>query len=205
MTDADPWRGDPASVDVTVLWSEVRGLASSASRLPPDEVLEQLNGWLDSMAAAVRANGGTIDVVRGTNLSATFGAFDDPTDHAVRACAAASDMLVRLESRNIERASQGLQALELGIGIASGRAVVGEIGPVGHRRPGVIGEPASLAAQLEGASPRLRTPVVLARTTASRLDAEQVHSLGWAEVRGIPEPVQVATLAWLSGSSDADA
>jgi adenylate cyclase len=194
----------PARADVTVLWSEVRGLASAAARLEPEVVLEQLNAWLESMAAAIRANDGTLDIVRGTTISATFGAFDDPSDHATRACAAASDMLVRLESRNIERASLGLPALDLGIGVATGRAVVGEIGPVGHRRPGVIGEPATLAAQLEGASMRLRTPVVLARTTASRLDADQVHSLGWAEIRGIAEPVQVATLAWLAGASDAD-
>jgi adenylate cyclase len=194
----------PARADVTVLWSEVRGLASAAARLEPEVVLEQLNAWLESMAAAIRANDGTLDIVRGTTISATFGAFDDPSDHATRACAVASDMLVRLESRNIERASLGLPALDLGIGVATGRAVVGEIGPVGHRRPGVIGEPATLAAQLEGASMRLRTPVVLARTTASRLDADQVHSLGWAEIRGISEPVQVATLAWLAGASDAD-
>jgi adenylate cyclase len=194
----------PARADVTVLWSEVRGLASAAARLEPEVVLEQLNAWLESMAAAIRANDGTLDIVRGTTISATFGAFDDPSDHATRACAAASDMLVRLESRNIERASLGLPALDLGNGVATGPAVVGEIGPVGHRRPGVIGEPATLAAQLEGASMRLRTPVVLARTTASRLDADQVHSLGWAEIRGISEPVQVATLAWLAGASDAD-
>jgi adenylate cyclase len=192
------------SADVSVLWSEVRGIVPLSTRLEPAVVLDQLNEYIDAMVGAIRANDGTLDGVRGASLSATFGAWDDPTDHAVRACAAASDMLVRLDSLNVERAGRGLVALELAIGVASGPAVLGRVGPAGNLRRGVIGEPVLLAARLEGAAPRLRTPVVLARSTASRLEADQVRTLGWAEVRGVAEPVQVATLAWLAGESDVD-
>jgi adenylate cyclase len=196
--------GTGSIMDVSVLSSEVRGISPMSGLFDPATVLDQLNAYLDAMVEAIESNDGTIDFFHGACLSATFGAWDDPRDHARRACAAASDMLVRLDALNVERAAAGLLALELGVGVASGSAVVGDVGPSGHRRPSVIGEPAQLAARLEGASSRLGTPVVLSRATASRLDEDQVRSLGWAEIRGVPEPVNVATLAWLAGSSDAD-
>lgn len=195
---------DAASAQITMLWSELRGLPPLAGPGDPAQVMAQLNQYFDEMVAAIDAAGGTIDGFRGGSLSASFGAWDDPADHASRACAAASDMVVRLESLNAPRAARGLLPLELGIGIATGTAMLGEIGPEGARRRAVIGAPPALAARLEGASGRLGTSIVLSRATATQLAPDQVHSLGWAEVRGEAEPVQVATLAWLVGTSDAD-
>lgn len=194
---------DGRSVHCTVLWSEVRG-SVPLSAVDPKVVVGQLNRYLDEVAAAVGSAGGMIDTFRGGSVSASFGAWEPDEQHASHACAAASDMLVRLERVNQQRAADGLVSLELNIGIATGAAVAGSIGPGGARRPCIIGDVATLAARLEGAATRLGTPIVLSRETARALEPEQVRSLGWAEVRGVGEPVQVATLAWLAGVSDAE-
>lgn len=192
------------SVEATVLWSEVRGTVPLTS-VEPRTVVTQLNRYLDEMVAAIEGHSGTVDTFRGGSLAASFGAWDDDPAHAANACAAASDMLVRLDRVNAARAEVGLVPLELNVGLATGACVIGNVGPAGALRPSVFGDAMHLAARLEGAAVRLGTPIVLSKETARGLDPEQVRSLGWAEVRGLAEPVQVATLAWLGGTSDAEA
>jgi adenylate cyclase len=183
------------SREVTILMSDVRGFTSMSAGMEPDVLVAQLNDYFEEMVAAVDEHEGTVDKFMGDGLMAFFGAPAHQPDHARRACDTALEMLERLTGLNERRRLAGLQAIEIGIGLATGRVVVGNVGSERRLEFTVIGDAVNLAARLEGVTKRLGVPIVIAESTARELPEESVVDLGTIEVRGIQQPVRIATLA----------
>lgn len=182
------------TTDVTVLFSDVRGFTALSARTPADELVAQLNEYFEEMVAAVDAQQGTVDKFIGDGMMAFFGAPAAQPDHATRAVRAAADMVRRLESVNERRSQRGLDALAIGIGVATGPVVVGNIGSTRRLEYTAIGDAVNLAARLEGASTQLGFPVVLAASTMHEVDDRLVRVSGTVDVRGFDEPVIVGTV-----------
>jgi adenylate cyclase len=172
--------------------------------MDPDALVAQLNDYFEEMVAAVDEHEGTVDKFMGDGLMAFFGAPAHQPDHAQRACDTALEMLERLARLNERRQAAGLPAMEIGIGLATGRVVVGNVGSERRLEFTVIGDAVNLAARLEGVTKRLGVPIVIAESTALELPEESVVDLGTIEVRGIQQPVHIATLtAAVSGEAAA--
>ena len=87
--------------DGTVLFSDLRGFTTFAETLPPDQVIDVLNHYLEEMSDAIMDHGGTLVSYMGDGIMAVFGAPIEQPDHADRAVAAAEEMLaVRLDRFN---------------------------------------------------------------------------------------------------------
>jgi class 3 adenylate cyclase len=183
---------------VTVLMSDLRGYTRFAERGAPEQVMEVLNGYLARMAEVVIAHGGTINEFIGDAIFAVYGAPVAHPDHAERAAATALAMQAALAGINAEHARRGLPAFEMGIGLHTGEAVVGNIGSEQRAKYAVVGSAVNVASRVESAT--VGGQVLLTARTLSELGAlARVGPSTALQVKGLSEPLVVHELQGLGG------
>ena len=101
------------------------------------------------MVERIFGSGGTLDKFMGDGIMAYFNAPLDQPDHAERAVRCASSMMDGLAELNGKRVARGEAILRMGIGIHTGPATLGSIGPDVRQEYTAIGETVNLAAHLE--------------------------------------------------------
>ena len=138
--------------ELTVMFIDIRGFTSWSERTDAAEVLRELNLLLGDLADAILATDGTVDKFTGDGLMAFWNAPSDQPDHATRAVQALPKLLMRVREFNIRREVQRSTPLEIGVGIATGPAMVGNIGHRNRLAFTAIGDTVNLAARLEKAT-----------------------------------------------------
>src|SRR4029077_16285351 len=136
-------------VEVTVLFSDIRGFSTLAERLPAREIAAILGRHRSPMAEVVADHKGTIDKFAGDGVMAVFGAPDPIPDHAERALRCAAAMQARQRDLNRQRAADGLPRLDMGSGVNTGTVVAGTVGGGGRFEYTVVGDAVNLAQRLQ--------------------------------------------------------
>lgn len=180
--------------NITVLFSDIRGFVSMTDNADPDTIVTELNEYLQMMSTAIHQSGGTIDKFLGDGIMALFGAPLEQEDHADKACEAAQLMLEQLEVFNTKRALAGLNAWNIGIGIATGSAIVGSIGSADRLDYTAIGSCVNLAARLESLTPKMDVPILMDNATAIQAVRSHTSTIDALQIRGISDPIQVSSL-----------
>ncbi len=145
----DPTALQPGGVQrtVTVLMSDLRGFTGLAERYAPGDFVELLNAYLGRMADVVNRHGGSVNEFIGDAVLALFGAREGDLHDPVRAAACAADMQQELARFNDEHPEH--VDLQMGVGLATGEVVVGNIGSERRLKFGVVGEAVNLASRVE--------------------------------------------------------
>jgi len=183
---------------VTVLMSDLRGYTRFAEQGDPQQVMEILNGYLARMAEVVIAHGGTINEFIGDAIFAVYGAPVAHPDHAERAAATALAMQAALVEVNREHARRGLPAFEMGIGLHTGEAVVGNIGSEQRAKYAVVGSAVNIASRVESAT--VGGQVLLTTRTLEELgDLARVGPPIALQVKGLAEPLTLHELQAIGG------
>ena len=184
--------------EVTVLMSDLRGYTRFAELGEAENVMAVLNDVLARMTDVIIAHGGTINEFIGDAIFAIFGAPLTYSDHAERAAAAAIAMQRAMAQVNEAHAERGLPRFEMGIGISTGEAVVGNIGSEQRAKYAVVGAAVNLAGRVEGCT--VGGQILLSpRTYACIRDLVEVGEPLSVEVKGIAEPLLLYELRALSG------
>ena len=183
---------------VTILMSDLRGYTRFAEQGAPAEVMEVLNGYLARMTDVVIEHGGTINEFIGDAVFAVFGAPLDHPDHAERAAAAALAMQRAMVDVNATHAARGLPVLEMGIGVNTGEAVVGNIGSEQRAKYAVVGSAVNVAARVESST--VGGQVFLSAATWELVrDIAEVAAPVAVTVKGVAEPLLLYELLAISG------
>ncbi|MBT6277816.1 MAG: adenylate/guanylate cyclase domain-containing protein [Chromatiales bacterium] len=194
-------RGDGDRIHAVICYSDMRRSTSLAEMLSDEAFLEALNAYFECSAGAVIAHGGDVlrfvgDAVLGVG-DAVLGIFPvrdgDTRRPAKLAVAAAHDAQTRLVRLNESRSVDGLEALDMGLGLHLGEVMFGNIGVPERLEFSVTGPAANLVARLEDLTKTLGRPVLLSGALASITDAK-TEALGAFELRGVAEPVSVFAL-----------
>ncbi|WP_295476042.1 adenylate/guanylate cyclase domain-containing protein [Synechococcus sp. UW140] len=182
------------NLPVTVLFSDLKGFTALTQRLSKEgrstELVQQLNTYLGAMVAVITAHGGTVDKFIGDAVMAVFGS---PRSRgialeAAQAVRCAIAMGERLEQLNQQWQIDNIAPLASGIGIASGDAVVGQIGSPERMDFTVIGNTVNLASRLESLTRLLNTPIIIDERTAELMEPQiKVINLGEHIIKGIGE------------------
>jgi class 3 adenylate cyclase len=184
--------------EVTVLMSDLRGYTRFAEHGDPAGVMEVLNDYLGRMADIVIAHGGTVNEFIGDAVFAVFGAPIEHPDHAERAAATALAMLGAMDELNEANVARGRPRFEMGVGINTGEAVVGNIGSEQRTKYSVVGAAVNLAARVESCT--VGGQVLISESTLRYLGAlADVAAPIHAELKGLDAPVALYELRGLGG------
>jgi adenylate cyclase len=179
-------------LEVSILFQDIRGFTALSEKLDAATLLRVLNQLFTEVVAAVEAEGGMVKQFTGDGVMALFGAPEPRKDHPECAVRAALGIVSRLDKVNAALRSQGIPALQIGIGVHTGEVVAGLIGPDERVEYGVVGEPVNLASRVESLTKDLAATILVSRDIAAHLGAE--FSLGRAAllpVKGRAHPVEV--------------
>lgn len=184
--------------EVTILMSDLRGYTRFAEQGDPHRVTEVLNEYLARMTDIIIAHGGTINEFIGDAMFAVFGAPIAHPDHAERAAAAALAMQRAMAEVNAANAARALPRFEMGIGVNTGEAVVGNIGSAQRAKYAVVGNAVNVAARVESAT--VGGQIFVSAATHERVrDLAEVGAPTPVEVKGIAEPLLLYELRGIGG------
>jgi adenylate cyclase len=150
---------------ITVLFSDIRQFTAIAESLPPEQVVSLLDDYFGVMVEVIFRHHGTLDKFLGDGIMVEFGVpLDDPVQeqHAVMA---AIDMQKGLKKLVERWKMEGKPEIEIGIGVHTGLAIVGNIGTEKRFDYTAIGDTVNIAASLEQTTKLLKKPILISETT----------------------------------------
>jgi adenylate cyclase len=170
--------------ELCFLFADIRNFTRLSSKTSPEDVLALLNRYYDAVTPALHAHGGTIDNFRGDGLMAIFGAPNALANPASAGILAAHEMFERLAALNREFATEGVAPLAIGVTLACGDAVVGNVGARDRFTYSAIGEAANIAARLQDVAKAHAFPLVATAGVLTR--AGIAHDPEWTPLGVVP-------------------
>ena len=144
--DVDFLKGERSVL--SVLYGDIRGSTSLAERTTPELLVGFINDYLGRMAEVILAHEGTLDKFVGDEVMALFGAPFPQPDHALRAVRVGLAMQVAHQAVMETWQARGVEAMPIGVGIATGELIMGEMGSPQRTNYTVIGQAANLGARI---------------------------------------------------------
>lgn len=179
-------KADHISLGMHVMFADLRGFTGFSETMGPEAVFDLLNEYLATMEPEIAIEKGFINQYQGDAIMALF------SDDADSALSAAIRMFTALDDLNERRAHRGELALHNGIGINSGRLLLGTIGSDKRLDSNVVGDAANLASRVEGMTKVYGARALVSGNTVELLRSPQRFALREIDrviVAGRSEPV----------------
>ena len=184
---------------LTVFFSDVRSFTTLTEKSDPEQLLNQLNEYLEAMTDIIFRYDGIVDKFIGDGVMAHWGAFTPDRPNALLAARASLDMMARLAELNTQWIAQGRPPLDIGIGLNTDSVIFGNVGTGKKVDFTAIGDGVNLAARLESSNKEYKTHIIISAATREELgDAAKVRPLGSIVVKGKTVPVEIYELVGLA-------
>ncbi len=182
---------------MTFLFSDIRGFTPISEKYKgnPEGLTKLINRFLTRMTDVIIKNGGTIDKFMGDCIMAFWNAPIDNPKHRQMAIKSAIEMQKELAKLNKKLIAEGLPEINIGIGINSGEALVGNMGSEQRFDYSVIGDAVNLASRLESSSKTLGKTLVIGEGTRETIeDHFKFKYIDSITVKGKTEKIKVYTI-----------
>jgi len=158
---------EPAEREITVLFCDVRGFSRKLEQLRDDllQLLKSVSAALGAMAGGILKADGTIADFQGDAALGFWGWPVELDEGPIPACRAALEIQRLFSQANAER-DELLTGFSVGLGIAHGRALAGQIGTAEQAKIGVFGPVVNQGARLEGMTKQFGVPICIDEATA---------------------------------------
>lgn len=171
--------------NLTVLFSDIRGFTSMSENMTAEEVSLILNEYFSEMEPIISKYNGVINKFIGDAVMAIFGEPIQDINHAQNAVKCAFEMLKKVEQLRNKWLSEGKPKIEIGVGINTGEAFVGNIGSEKRLEYTVIGDTVNLASRIEGYNKVYKTNLLISSSTYSNVsDIVDVIKIADVVIRG---------------------
>jgi adenylate cyclase len=182
--------------EVTLLFCDIRGFSRISEHLGPAATMDWVNDVMGALSDCVSAHDGVLVDYIGDELLAMWGAPKEQPDHALLACRAAIDMLDVIPTLNARWKSVIETGFDLGIGINTGPARVGNTGTKRKFKYGPLGNSVNLASRLQGATKYFKTRVLVSGNTYGQVGGKiPARKLGQIRVINIEQAVEIYELS----------
>ncbi|MBI2626886.1 MAG: adenylate/guanylate cyclase domain-containing protein [Parcubacteria group bacterium] len=187
--------------ELTILFSDIRNFTTISESMDPERLTHFLNRYLTAMTEIVLENNGLIDKYIGDAIMAFWGAPLSDKDHILNALLTAKRMIDKLEEFNRQSKEKNEPEIQIGIGINSGLATVGNLGSENRFDYTAIGDSVNLASRLEGLNKFYGTSIIVSGATFQVISQVQKtnHRLLFREidtvkVKGKKEAIKIFEL-----------
>jgi len=151
--------------NITIFFSDIRGFTPIAEQLNPEDLVRLLNDYLSEMTSIIRKDQGLVDKYMGDAIMAFWGAPLDQPNHAIMACSSSLQMMDKLKELQKKWKNEGIPSFDIGIGINSGHAIVGNMGSSKRFDYTAIGDNVNLASRIEGLNKFFGTNIIITENT----------------------------------------
>jgi class 3 adenylate cyclase len=179
-------------VTASVMFADIRSFTTLSEKNEPAEIIELLNDYFALMFDAITANNGTVNQMQGDGLMAIFGAPVYHENHREQAVRAALEMVELLKAFNEQRDIQRKSAVQMGIGIATGKMIAGYTGTQHRATYTCVGDTVNLAARIESHTKVVSRPILIDQHTRDGLNYHvALDDLGEVLFKGKEQPVHI--------------
>ncbi len=186
LADIDGTKLGGKRADISVLFVDIRNFTHISETLPPEEVSELLNDYFGRMIPIIFKYKGTVNKFVGDALLVIFGAPVENTEHPQLAVKCAMEMLDKVDE---------IPDIEVGIGISTGEAFVGNIGSDERFEYTAIGNTVNIASRLETFNKLYKTSILISESTYERVkNIVEVQEVDSVAVTQNSEPIRIFEL-----------
>ena len=181
---------------VSVLFCDIRGFTTFSENHTPQEIVTLLNDFFPIVVQSAQKHNGMVNKFGGDSTLIVYGAPRDVEDSAYQAVLTALEIRAAIKKLNIQLESEGKLPLRVGVGINTGVALAGAIGPNERQEYTVIGRTVNLAARIDGLNKQFsQHDILISGWTYMALgkNSEHLHTvpLGAVPIVGMREPVEI--------------
>jgi adenylate cyclase len=192
----NPQLVEPKKTEITVMFSDIRGFTTISEKLDAQDLAVFLNQYLSDMTGIVFDHQGTLDKYIGDAVMAFWGAPYEEPGHATKACNAALLMIDGVRAMQKKWEAEGKPKLDIGIGLNTGVASVGNMGSALRYGYTALGDTVNLSSRLEGLNKDYGTHILVNQSTyaAASGDGFVFRELDLIRVKGKLQPVMIYEL-----------
>lgn len=156
--------GDQVQKEMSVLFTDIRDFTALSEEMTPKETFDFLNDYLSQMEPVISRNHGFIDKYIGDSIMALFmGNVENAIDAAIEMRAALADF-------NLRRKLENKLTIQSGIGIHTGKLMLGIVGGHGRMDGTVVSDAVNLASRIEGLTKMYGTSIIISQDTLIRIE-----------------------------------
>lgn len=177
--------------ELTIMFSDIRGFTKMSEKIPTEDTFNLLNEYLNRMTKILKKHKATIDKYIGDAIMAFWNAPVDDDEKELNAILSGLDMIDELEKFN-NNIPNG--PLNIGIGINTGKVLVGNVGSTSRIDYTIIGDEVNLASRIEGLTKKYGVNLLVSFSTIARVaDNEKIcfRQIDEVIVKGKKTPVRI--------------
>lgn len=185
--------------NVTVLFADIRGFTSMSENMTAEEVSVILNEYFTEIEPIITKYNGVINKFIGDAVMAIFGEPIQDINHPINAVKCANDMLKKVKQLQDKWLFEGKPKIEIGIGINTGEAFVGNIGSEKRLEYTVIGDTVNLASRIESYNKVYKTNFLISSSTYTHVcSMADVIKISEVQIRGKAKKMDIYEVLRLS-------
>ena len=184
---------------LAILFSDIVNFTSRAERFEAERLVALLNAYMNEMCKIILDSKGTLDKLMGDGIMAFWGAPNEIENPAAAAIDCALRMLESLE--RLRKADERFADVDIGIGIATGDAIVGNLGSEHRFDYSAVGDTVNLASRLEGLTRHFQVHLLVNRQTLAEAAGNYcAREVGLVKVKGKEQLVPIVDVAGRAGN-----
>ena len=162
--------GDQVSINMSILFADIRSFTSISEKMSPEENFKFVNSYLNNIGPLIRKNNGYIDKFMGDGVMALFKTSEKD------AIIAAIEMHKSLNSYNQKSLISGQDPIKIGIGINTGKMMLGTLGESNRMEGSVISDAVNIASRLESLTKVYKSDILISEDTKKKIKQKNLFT-----------------------------
>jgi adenylate cyclase len=187
--------------DAAAFFCDLRGYSALSQTLSTEKISKLINSYTRTLVKVVKKHGGRPIDFQGDGVFVLFEPIHGKQDYALNAVRAALELQEVFQELRATWEAEGAPRLEIGIGIDTGKLMIGAVGAEEHMKLGAVGEAVNTASRVQSLSQECGHSVLITENTYGRvIESVAVSACGTFPLKGMKHPVEVYGVIGLQGS-----